>query len=106
MNRGNAQRCVLRRGAGYLFPGLLLNEGSSVQACDRVHAGGIKDFIATGFWRVALMGQLPPLAAEEALPVERPAIEQEKQAQDSPTSLLRTAHVKMIAPERQRGERR
>ena len=75
MNRGNAQRCVLPPRAGYFFPKLLLNEGSSVQACDRVHAGGVKDFVATGFWRVALMGQVPSLTTEEALPVEQPAIE-------------------------------
>ena len=50
------------------------------------------------------MGQLPPLTAEEALPVEQPAIEQEKQAQDSPTSLVGTDLVKVIAVEEERAE--
>src|SRR6266849_6417217 len=51
------------------------------------------------------MGQLPPLTAEEALPVEQPAIEQEEQAQDSPTSLIGTDLVKMMAVEEERTER-
>src|SRR6266705_6532371 len=51
------------------------------------------------------MGQLLPLTAKEALPVEQPAIEQEKQAQDSPTSLVGTDLVKMIAVEEERAER-
>ena len=44
-----------------------------------------------------LPAQLLSLAAERPLTVEHPAIEKKKQAQDSPTSLIGTDLVKMLA---------
>src|SRR6266481_1634392 len=83
--------------AGNLFSKLLLNEGSGVQSRDRIEAGGARNLSGAGVRAGVLPAQLLSLAAERPLTVEHPAIEKKKQAQDSPTSLIRTDLVKMLA---------
>src|ERR1700674_648794 len=104
MNGGQAQRGVLPSRAGNLFPKLLLDEGSRVQAGDRIDAGGIGDLTGVGVHAAVLPAQMLTLPAERPLTVERPAIEKQKQAQNSPTSLIGTDFVKMLAVPEERGE--
>src|ERR1700687_1482434 len=105
MNGGQAQRRILSPRAGNLFSKLLLDEGSRVQARDRIDAGRIGNFTRLRVRDGVLAAQLLSLPAERPLTVEHPAIEKKEQAQNSPTSLIGTDFVKMLAVPEKRGER-
>src|SRR6266852_6757299 len=107
MDGGQAQRRILPPRARNLFAELLLDESPRMQARDRIDSGRIENLAGLRVHEVGLSAQAPLPAPEKPFTVQHPAVEQQKQAQDGPASLLGTHFVEMFAmPEqgRKRGK--
>ncbi len=105
MDGGQAQRRILPPRARNLFAELLLDETPRVQARDRVDSGRIENLAGLRVHEVGLSAQAPLPATEEPFTIKHPAVEQQKQAQNGPASLLGAHFVEMFVMPEQGGER-
>src|SRR6266436_8473331 len=105
MDGGQAQRRILPPRARNFFAELLLDESPRAQAGDRIDSGRIENLAGLRVHEVGLSAQSLSPPAEEPFTIKHPAVEQQKQAQDGPASLLGAHFVEMLMMPEQGRER-
>jgi hypothetical protein len=85
---------------------MLLESKSRVQARDRIKAGRFHKLLRESFRVEGLPRELFSKTAEGPLPINKPNVENKKQAEGGPARLVRADFVKMIRMPKERADRR